>query len=165
MTEKTSAEPGLTGVANADLDQARAALAKLPILGPALWLYARDPQRRYMFLGDTDALVLPAVILDQCRLYTKNGIPLAFFTWALVSDAVDARLASGMAKIAPHEWKSGPHLWLIDQVAPFGHLDEMLTELRKTTLAGQAIRALTPDGQGGMRIVTWPAEAVTATTH
>src|SRR5574340_104944 len=90
-------------MAKLGLEQAREALVKLPILGPALWLYARDPHRKFTFLADIDWLVLPPVILDQCRLYTKNGIPFAFFTWARVSDAVDARLRSGVARIAPHE--------------------------------------------------------------
>ncbi len=146
-------------LAKLGLEQAREALAKLPILGPALWLYARDPNRKYSFLADTEWLVLPPVVLDQCRLYTKAGIPFAFFTWATVSDAVDARLRSGVPKIAPHEWKSGPHLWLIDLVSPFGPPDEMLAELRGTVLAGQALRALVPDPQQGGRLAVreWPA--------
>jgi len=32
-------------------------------------------------------------------------------------------------------------------VAPFGHLDEMLNELRKEQLAGQKVSALVPDPQ------------------
>ena len=27
---------------------------------------------------------------------------------------VDVRLRSAVAKLAPHEWKSGPHVWRID---------------------------------------------------
>lgn len=148
-------------MAKLGLEQARDALSKLPILGPALWLYARDPNRKFTFLADMDWLVLPPVILDQCRLYTKNGIPFAFFTWAHVSDAVDERLRSGIGKIAPHEWKAGTHAWLIDLVAPFGPMDEMLSELRSTLLAGQVVRALLPDPQQGGKLVVreWPAVA------
>jgi len=150
-------------LAKLELEQARAGLAKLPILGPALWLYARDATRKYIFLGDVDWLVLPPVILDQCRLYTKNGIPFAFFTWAAVSDSVDARLRSGIPKIAPHEWKSGPHVWLIDMVAPFGQADEMLAELLRNVLRGKAVRALLPDPQQGGKLAVreWPAAAPT----
>lgn len=152
-------------MAKLGLEQARGALSKLPVLGPALWLYARDPIRKFTFLADIDWQVLPPVILDQCRLYTKNGIPFAFFTWAHVSDAVDERLRSGIGKVAPHEWKAGAHVWLIDLVAPFGQMDEMLGELRSTVLAGQAIRALLPDPQQGGKLVMreWPA-AASATT-
>lgn len=150
-------------LAKLGLEQARQALAKLPILGPALWLYARDANRKFTFLADVDWLLLPPVVLDQCRLYTKNGIPFAFFTWATVNDAIDQRLRSGVAKIAPHEWKSGPHLWLIDVVAPFGQADDMLAELLTKVLQGQTVRALLPDPrQGGKLIVReWPAAATT----
>lgn len=155
-------------MAKLGLEQARDALAKLPILGPALWLYARDPNRKFSFLADMDWLVLPPVILDQCRLYTKNGIPFAFFTWARVNDAVDGRLRSGIPKIAPHEWKSGSHVWLVDLVAPFGQADAMVAELLQTVLPGETVKALLPDPQQGGKLVIreWPAAApVQATQH
>lgn len=143
-----------------DLASAKAALAKLPILGPVLWLYARDPLRKFTFMADIDWILLPPVILDQYRLYSKNEIPFAFFTWAKVSDAVDQRLRSGTLRIAPHEWKSGEHLWLIDVVTPFGHLEEMVAELHKTQFPGQKISALMPDPQQGnqLKLRDWQPE-------
>ncbi len=141
----------------AALEQAKDALAKLPILGPALWLYARDPVKKFMFIGDTDWAVLPPIVLDQCRLYTKGGLPYAFVTWAFVNDAVDARLRSAEPKIAPHEWKSGPHIWLIDAVAPFGQLEGTLRELRETTFPGKKVSALLPNPkqQGQVELHEW----------
>lgn len=132
-----------------DLSSAKAALSKLPILGPALWLYARDPLRKFTFMADIDWLLLPPVILDQCRLYTKEEIPFAFFTWARVSDTVDERLRSGVLRIAIHEWQSGDHLWLIDAVAPFGQLKEMIAELHKSQFPTAKINALLPDPANG----------------
>lgn len=161
-------ESKMADLANQGLEGARQALAKLPILGPALWLYARDPSRKFTFLADMDWLILPPVILDQCRLYSKNGIPFAFFTWARVSDAIDARLRTGVAKVAPHEWKSGPHVWLIDLVSPFGQADEMIAELLQSTLTGESVKALLPDPhQGGKLVVReWPAvTAASETKH
>ena len=118
-------------------------------------------------MGDIDWLVLPPVVLDQYKLYSDNGIPFGFFTWACLSDEIDARLRSGQPKLAPHEWKSGSHVWLIDMVAPFGQLDEMLTELRSTSLVGQKVQALMPDpARGGQVIVReWPAIPLTAPKH
>lgn len=135
-----------------DLASAKAALSKLPILGPVLWLYARDPLRKFTFMADIDWVLLPPVVLDQCRLYTKDEIPFAFFTWAKVSDAVDQRLRSGILRVAPHEWQSGEHLWLIDAVAPFGQLDEMIAELHKAQFPGQKISALIPDAAQGNQL-------------
>lgn len=146
------------------LETAQAALAKLPILGPALWLYARDPHRKFMFMADIDGAILPPVILDQCRLYTRNNIPFAFFTWAMVSDAVDQRLRSGTPRIAPHEWQSGEHLWLVDVVVPFGQTEQMIDELRKTQFPERQVSALLPDPNQGNRPVLreWPPMASTS---
>lgn len=132
------------GAAFAALEEARSALTKLPILGPAMWLYARDPMKKFMFLGDIDWAVLPPIILDQCRLYTKAGLPYAFITWAYVNEVVAQRLSSSQPKIAPHEWKCGDDIWLIDVVAPFGHLEETLKELRETVFAGKTVHGLLP---------------------
>jgi len=142
----------------AALEQARGALAKLPILGPALWLYARDPIKKFMFLGDTDWAVLPPIVLDQCRLYSRGGLPYAFVTWAFVNDTVAARLRGQQPKIAPHEWQSGDQVWIIDAVAPFGHLDETLKELRETQFAGKKVSALLPDPSkpGALLVREWP---------
>lgn len=153
MIEKTN-----EAAAVAALEQAKGALAKLPILGPALWLYARDPVKKYMFLADTDWAVLPPIVLDQCRLYTKGGLPYAFLTWAFVNDVVDARLRSAEPKIAPHEWKSGDKLWLIDVVAPFGQLEETIGEWREMLFPNQKVCALLPESgkPGVMTVREWP---------
>ncbi len=143
----------------AALDQAKDALAKLPILGPAMWLYARDPVKKFMFVGDIDWAVLPPIVLDQCRLYTKGGLPYAFVTWALVSPEVAQRLRSPQPKIAPHEWKSGEEVWLIDAIAPFGQLEETLKELIEKNFAGKKVSAHLPDpAHPGANILReWPA--------
>jgi cytolysin-activating lysine-acyltransferase len=160
MTDKNT-----EAIALATLEQARDSLAKLPILGPALWLYARDPVKKFMFLGDTDWAVLPPIVLDQCRLYTRSGLPYAFITWAFVSESVAARLHSIQPKIAPHEWKSGEEVWIIDAVAPFGQLEETLKELRETMFPGKKVNALLPDPAraGAMMVREWPPTALPAT--
>lgn len=136
-------------IAKHNLEQARDSLAKLPILGPALWLYSNSPDKRFMFVGDVQWMLLPPVVLDQCRIYTKNGIPWAFISWAKVNDAIHARFLSGDAKLAPHEWRSGEHVWLVDTVAPFGGLEECIDELRGTILANQRVHGFAPNSSSG----------------
>jgi cytolysin-activating lysine-acyltransferase len=160
MTDKTTEAAAL-----AALEQAKGALAKLPILGPALWLYARDPVKKFMFLGDTDWAVLPPIILDQCRLYTKDGLPYAFVTWALLDEAVAGRLRSAQPKIAPHEWKCGEEVWIIDAVAPFGQLEETLKELRETLFPGKNVHALLPDPARSGALIVREWSPVAPTTH
>lgn len=141
-------------------EMAKEGLGKLPILGPALWLYARDPLRRFMFVSDIDWAILPPVVLDQCRLYLKDSLPCAFFSWALVNGAVADRLRAGQPKIAPHEWRTGDDVWIIDTVTPFGQFDEMLLELRRTVLAGRKVSILVPDpaNLGALTVLEFPPE-------
>lgn len=116
------------------------AMDKLPMIGPITWLYARTPDRRFLFLGDIDWAILPPVLLDQCRLFLRNKMPFGFITWAHVSNEVNDRLLLGNNKLAPHEWKGGPHTWLIDVVTPFGERQEMLREVRRQSFPGQTLR-------------------------
>lgn len=146
--------------AAAILELAKEGLARLPILGPALWLYARDPVRRFLFVNDIDWAILPPVVLDQCRLYLRDSLPCAFFSWASVNGAVADRLRAGQLKLAPHEWKLGDDIWIIDAVAPFGQMDEMLLELRQTVLAGRKVSILLPDPEtmGALTVREFPPE-------
>lgn len=154
MTDEV--KKNLTAIAQAaspdQLESAKKELAKLPVLGPALWLYARDAQRRYTFLADIDWRLMPPMVLDQCRLYSKAELPWAFVTWAFVADAVDQRLRSTSPIIAPHEWKSGSHPWLIDVVAPFGDGEATALEVAKLIAPAKTVRAWLPDSKGQLNL-------------
>jgi cytolysin-activating lysine-acyltransferase len=135
---------------NADqLASAKRELEKLPLLGPALWLFARDPMRRFTFVADIDWRLLPPLVLDQCKLYSREGLPWAFVTWARVGDAVDQRLRSSAPLIAPHEWKSGDKLWLIDVVAPFGDAPGIARQALKEIAGASTANAWLPGAEGG----------------
>lgn len=133
---------GDAGLGPEAVEQAKAALAKLPVLGPVIWLYGRDAGRRYAFIADLDHLVLPPVLLDQCRIYFKSGVPWGYVSWAKVSETVHQRLVGGIARLAPHEWNSGGHPWIVDVVAPFGGASELVDEVRRTVFAGVTVHRL-----------------------
>jgi cytolysin-activating lysine-acyltransferase len=123
-------------------------LAKLPLLGPVMWLYARDPQRKYTFVADLDWRLLPPLVLDQCKLYNKQELPWAFFSWAFVSPEIDQRLRSASPTIAPHEWRSGSLPWLIDVITPFGTEPALIQEVVSQFAKGQKVSAWVPDATG-----------------
>lgn len=139
-----------------DLAHSQQALAKLPILGPAIWLYAKDPIRKFTFIAETDFTIMPPIILDQCRLYTRSQIPFAFVTWAKVSDDVHNRLLSGTPKIAPHEWQGGENVWLIDIVTPFGQSEETINEAL-SLFPGQRVHgfAPVPGANPPLQLMSW----------
>jgi len=136
----------------AQLEGAKKELTKLPILGPAMWLLARDPQRKFTFVADLDWRLMPPLVLDQCKLYMKSEVPWAFATWAFVSDAVDQRLRSTSPIIAPHEWKSGTKPWLIDVVAPFGDAAAIAEQAVRELGAKTAVSAWLPSASGQLAV-------------
>jgi len=131
---------------------ADAAFDKLSMLGPVAWLYGRTQDRRFLFMADLDWAVMPPVILDQCRIFMQGKIPFAFMTWAFVNDEVHQRLSNGDGKLAPHEWKSGSHAWLIDVVTPFGGETEMLNEVAKLKFADYPFVNYLARDQAGQKV-------------
>ncbi|UXY16835.1 toxin-activating lysine-acyltransferase [Chitiniphilus purpureus] len=133
------------GKSNPDMQQmlqyAQAAFERMPTLGPVAWLFGRDEQKKHLTLADLDWAVQPALILDQCRLFMNDKMPFAYVSWALVSDEVHARLQQGQTRLAPHEWKGGGHVWLIDIVTPFGQGDSVIAELKQGILAGKIVHS------------------------
>jgi cytolysin-activating lysine-acyltransferase len=141
-----------TTATEAQLQSARKELAKLPLLGPVMWLYARDPQRRFTFVADMDWRLLPPLVLEQCKLYHKTDVPWAYFAWATVSAEVDQRLRSATPIIAPHEWRSGSIPWLIDVVMPFSEEPALIQEVIAQFAKGQKVSAWMPAANGQMTL-------------
>jgi cytolysin-activating lysine-acyltransferase len=124
------------------------------LLGEVCWLMSRAQHRRHAFLADLEWLVMPVLALGQARLYRNDkGDPIGFVSWATVSDEVNERLKSGVARLAPPEWRSGPHIWIFDIVTPFGGAKEILDTVNKTVFEGQAVSVLPLGGKSLAEIV------------
>jgi len=135
---------------------AKALLEKLPLLGPIVWLYMHAPSHRHVFLADMEWMVIPAVTLNQYKLYMKEEAPLAYASWAFVDEETEKRLLSGRVRLAPKDWNSGDRLWLIDLVAPFGGGKDVLKDIRDNVFPSRSIKQLVPDANGkGVRAIEW----------
>jgi cytolysin-activating lysine-acyltransferase len=90
------------------------------ILGLASWLMSMSKDHRDLPISTLDKRVLPAILLKQFKLIRKDKMPVAFISWATVSDEVKARLESDPA-YAPElaEWRSGRNLVIVECVSPF----------------------------------------------
>jgi len=117
---------------------------------------ARD-EHMFLFMGDMDWAIIPAVATGQFRVWSRGPIPVGYASWALVSEEVDQRIGETQnSKLRPAEWKSSDIIWLMDVLAPFGGAEQMLQELRTQTLKGKKIKTLQPAPDGnGMAVVEW----------
>lgn len=73
----------------------------------------------------------PAVRLNQIGfLFNSRGSPVAFATWAFVTDEVaNSLLADPNYPLDISEWNEGDQLWFVDFVAPFGEARNLARKL------------------------------------
>ena len=99
------------------------------VLGEVTWLLTQSPVHKQLFIGDLEWFVMPALLLEQFRMFHGEKHPVAVALWARVSEDTDRRLREGAFKLRPDEWKGGSIPWLIELVAPFGGHEEILADL------------------------------------
>ena len=123
------------------------------ILGEITWLISQSPLHKNLFVCDLEWFVMPAILLEQFRLYPgPNGQPAGLIIWASVSDEVQARLENNQPRLAPQDWQSGSNLWLIEMIAPFGGQEEMLSEAAATIFHGRPFKYQIA-GSNGVEVV------------
>jgi len=83
-------------------------------------------------------MTIPPIALGQFRLWRKSGLPLAFGSWAYLSDEAAARAKNDIRRLSPIDWKSGDNLILMDLIAPFGVGEAAMRELREGLLKGKS---------------------------
>jgi cytolysin-activating lysine-acyltransferase len=120
------------------------------VIGDITWLLSQSPAHKHLFFADLEWLVIPAVTAKQFRVFKAEARPMAYASWAFLSEEAEARILFGNPRLRPGEWKSGDRAWIIDLVAPFGGREDILKNVKKQHFANVAVKTLRarPDGQG-----------------
>jgi cytolysin-activating lysine-acyltransferase len=147
----------LAGLAELAKKQAHKLLGKIPLLGPVTWLMMQQSHSRHTLLSELEWRVLPALMLDQAKLYMRDDAPVAFASWARFSEAAAQRYRNPPHQLTAGEWVSGDQIWLIDVFTPFGGAQDVLKDLRENVLAGQVVHQLVPAPNAMTKVVAWPA--------
>jgi cytolysin-activating lysine-acyltransferase len=127
--------------------QAGDVIADHHLLAGAALLLLESPAHRHYFLADFDWLVRPAITLKQCKLFFESGKPAAFASWAFMSDEAEERFAQSY-RLAPRDWQSGNHLWLVDLVCPGMKSGDVLKYMRASVFAGRQFKYLVRQNSG-----------------
>jgi cytolysin-activating lysine-acyltransferase len=146
----------LAGLAALARQQAHKVLGKIPLLGPVTWLMLQQATGRQTLLGELEWRVMPALMLDQAKLYLKDEAPVAFVSWAKLSEEVARRYQTAPHQLTMADWASGDQTWLIDVFTPFGGAQDVLKDLREKMFAGRVVRQLVPIGAQA-KVMAWPA--------
>ncbi len=111
------------------------------MLGEIVWLMTQSKGHRHFALGDLEWMVMPALLLEQYRIFRNGAQPLGVALWAYLSDEAEEKIKSG-GRLRPDEWAinmkldpkkgavsdPGGSLWLVDLIAPFHTPDNKMAD-------------------------------------
>ena len=144
----------LAGFAKA---QAQKVISKIPLLGAVAWLMMQQNTTRHTLLSELEWRVMPPLVLEQAKLYLRDEAPIAYVSWARLSEAAAARYQLPPHHLANNDWKSGDQNWIIDLCTPFGGGSDIINELRRTVFKGQPLHQFSLAANGQLAAITWPA--------
>ena len=97
----------------------------------------------------------PPLRLGQYKIFRSDGFPRAFITWAGLAPGAEHRFSIEHKALKPHQWNAGTSKWLIDLVAPFGHIEQILPQLAQNA-TDTRLRALWHNRAGTRyRVLEW----------
>ena len=99
---------------------------------------------------------MPPLMLDQAKLYMRDKSPLAYVSWACLSEDAAKRYQQAPHHLMPSDWKSGEQVWIVDLCAPFGGGQEVIKDLQANELADKMIHQFTLGTEGKIEVMTWP---------
>ena len=130
------------------------------VLGELVWLMTQSQTHKQLFLGDLEWFAMPAILLEQFRLFygPTPETPAAVALWASVSEETEERLMAGAQKLRPDEWKNGDRMWLIELIAPFGAQDEIMRDLAGSVFEGKSFKFHHLNPQGVRAVASYDAQ-------
>ena len=111
-------------------------------------------------ISDTERLFLPPLKLLQYRTFLIEGERCGFCTWAWLSEDASRYIQCTNEDPRPYEWRSGPHLWIVDLVCRPGLSSAIARHLHSEVFApgspdrlfkNRKVRALRRDEDGKVR--------------
>ncbi len=125
------------------------------MLGEITWLMSQSPVHKQMFIGDLEWFAMPAIALEQYRVFYGPEHPAGVALWARVTDETDQALQRGATRLRADQWKGGQHGWLMEMIAPFGGQDEMLLDLGRSIFPTEPFKFHYTDAQGQRKVQTF----------
>ncbi len=128
------------------------------MLGEITWIFSQSKTHRHFSIGDLEWMVMPALALEQYRVFRGDKTPVGVAIWAHLNEEAEAKLEAGIGKLRPDEWKSGDRLWLVDVIAPFAtpenkQMEAMLADLIKGPFEGKRFKFHVTNAETGVREV------------
>lgn len=84
--------------------------------------------------GSRYRLILPPIVLEQYFEFRgKNDDLTGFFSWANLTEEAENGYLERFRKLQPEDWNAGDgsRIWMIDGLAPFGDVLQMVRGVRR----------------------------------
>ena len=138
----TPLDPEMQKLAEQARQHADAVMEKIPLLGAVSWLLMQQGATRHTLLSELEWRVMPALVLGQFNLYMRGKAPLAFVSWARLSQEAAQRYQQAPHHLTPQDWQSGDQLWIVDFIVPFGGAKELWDKLTQEQFKDQRVHRL-----------------------
>jgi cytolysin-activating lysine-acyltransferase len=88
-------------------------------IGAVSMLASKSTSHKHLFFSDLDWRFVPPIMLKQFKVFrSEENVPMAFVSYAKVTEEVEKRILNGDLRLAPKDWNSGDRLWIIDVIDP-----------------------------------------------
>ena len=94
-------------------------------VGKVSWLWMNSPLHRPWTVELLSRFVLPAIESSQYLLIERDGLPVAYCSWAFLNQSAEANYLIDSSRIRAEDWVGGDRLWFVDWVAPFSWGDSI----------------------------------------
>ena len=106
------------------------------IVGEIVTLMSESEFHSNYSASDINRLIVPAVYHDRARCYFDDETEelVGFITWTFLTPEAESGYIDGTRTLQPMDWMTAPEegqLWIIDMVAPFGGVREMVRSTKK----------------------------------
>jgi cytolysin-activating lysine-acyltransferase len=126
------------------------------LIGEVASLMMASKVHRHLQVRDIADIMLPALNLNQFRIYRKpDHAPVALVTWAYFSAEVEKAYLGGRALLSEAERTSGDILYITDFIAPYGHAKQVIRDLRTNVFPNAHAKALRFVEHGKTRPTLW----------
>ncbi|MDY6902766.1 MAG: toxin-activating lysine-acyltransferase [Cyanobacteriota bacterium] len=127
---------------------------RLQLIGSITHLMMSSKLHSQYQISDITERFIPSLIHDQFRYYEINGNPIGFVNWAWLSDEAEAKYSTEYELQLP-EWSDGDNLWFLEFIAPFGHANLIIKDLRNSIFSkGMQAKSLRIKNDG-IRVSRW----------
>ncbi len=126
-------------------------------LGYIAGLFSNSKYHVKASIGHFMASVVPALRYNQFKIFFSGFRPVAYVSWALLSDEVQEKYKSGTHTLMMDEWKSGDSVWLAEFVVPYSQKDReaVIKNLKEKIFPDKVINILTRNEDGSVqKIIT-----------